>query len=163
MKTEASKRVVVKVESQSQQEISRSIRKTKVLKDVTSDKENVVKSTTFKEAKLASEREKAEAKKRSYVDKAVQTFEDYTVTEEDLTSEDAPSEGYWRKLAEKRGEALNESLHENEKLKENVEALQEENKVCKEMLDESRNLVEVLQELLNESQADDEDEEVASE
>lgn len=91
------------------------------------------------------EKEKAEAKKKSLQHKAVQTFEDYTVSELDLTSDEPPNEEYWRRLAEKRGEALNDSLHENEKLKENIEALQEENQVCKNMLDESRHLVEILQ------------------
>lgn len=82
--------------------------------------------------------------------KAVQT-EEYKVTEEDLTS-DEPSEDYWRRLAEKRGDALNESLQENERLKENVDALKEENRICKEMLEESKHLVEVLKEMLEENE-----------
>lgn len=81
--------------------------------------------------------------------KAVQTGE-ATVTAADLTSSDEPSADYWRLLAEKRADALNDSLQENERLKEAVDTLQEENRVCKEMLDESRNLVEVLQEMLAE-------------
>lgn len=75
--------------------------------------------------------------------KAIQTGE-ATITEADLTS-DEPSPDYWKVLAEKRGEALNESLQENEKLKQHVEALTEENKICKEMLEESKHLVAVLQ------------------
>lgn len=75
--------------------------------------------------------------------KGTQT-EPYFSTVEDLTSEDA-SVDYWKRLAEKRQESLDVSLHEIEKLKDDIEALQEENKVCKEMLEESRNLVEVLQ------------------
>ena len=66
------------------------------------------------------------------------------ITAADLTS-DEPSADYWKRVAEKRQEMLDESLTENEKLKGAVEALQEENKACKEMLDESRALVEVLQ------------------
>ncbi|XP_019873359.1 dynamin-like protein 1 [Aethina tumida] len=154
MKTENVRKVAIKVDSNPQQEI-RNIRKTKVLKDVTKDKENVVKPTTFVQAKLASEKEKAEAKKKSLQHKAVQTFEDYTVSELDLTSDEPPNEEYWRRLAEKRGEALNDSLHENERLKENIEALQEENQVCKNMLDESRHLVEILQEMLDDSQTEE--------
>lgn len=75
--------------------------------------------------------------------KSTQTGE-CVITAEDLTS-DEPSIDYWRKLAETRGDVLNRSIQENEKLKEDIEALQEENKICKEMLEESKNLVEVLQ------------------
>lgn len=66
------------------------------------------------------------------------------VTAKDLES-DEPSLDYWKTLAEKRGEALNDSLHENEKLKDDINNLVEENNVCKAMLDESKNLIEVLQ------------------
>lgn len=82
-------------------------------------------------------------KKRKYLHKSIQTGES-VITEVDLTS-DEPGLDYWKSLAEKRAEALNDSLQENEKLKDNVEMLEEENKICKEMLDESRHLVEVLQ------------------
>lgn len=85
--------------------------------------------------------------------KSVQT-EEYQVTVDDLTSEE-PSEDYWRRLAEKRGEALNESFQEIERLKDNVTALKEENRICKEMLEESKHLVEVLQEMLAETEPDE--------
>lgn len=65
------------------------------------------------------------------------------ITAKDLTS-DEPSIDYWKRLAEKREEALNITLQENAKLKEDISTLQQENKICKEMLEESRNLVEVL-------------------
>lgn len=58
---------------------------------------------------------------------------------------DEPSADYWRALADKRAEQLNDSLQENEHLKEKVEALEEENRICKELLEESKALVEVLQ------------------
>lgn len=58
---------------------------------------------------------------------------------------DEPSADYWKALAEKRGEALNESLQECDKLREEVHTLKEENRICKEMLEESKHLVEVLQ------------------
>lgn len=77
------------------------------------------------------------------MNKSVQTGEG-TITENDLTSEE-PSADYWKLLAEKRQDALNDSLQENERLKEHVDALQEENRICKEMLEESKHLVEVLQ------------------
>lgn len=77
------------------------------------------------------------------MNKSVQTGEG-TITADDLTSEE-PSADYWKLLAEKRQDALNDSLQENERLKEHVDALQEENRICKEMLEESKHLVEVLQ------------------
>lgn len=83
-----------------------------------------------------------DAVEKTCVNKAVQTGA--TVTVEDLTG-DEPSVDYWRTLAEKRGESLNESLQENERLKEHIDALKEENKICKEMLEESKHLVVVLQ------------------
>lgn len=49
-----------------------------------------------------------------------------------------PSENYWEVLAERRGIALQDALEENQILHERL-------KVYKEMLDESRALVEVLQ------------------
>lgn len=58
---------------------------------------------------------------------------------------DEPSIDYWRTLAEKRGQSLNDSLQENERLKEHIDALKDENRICKEMLEESKHLVEVLQ------------------
>lgn len=79
---------------------------------------------------------------KTSVNKAVQTGA--TVTVDDLTGEE-PSVDYWRALAEKRGESLNDSLQENERLREHIDALKEENRICKEMLDESKHLVEVLQ------------------
>lgn len=82
-------------------------------------------------------------KRKQLEDKSVQTGE-CTITAADLTSEE-PSADYWKRLAEKREDLLNESFQENERLKETIDALQEENRICKEMLDESKNLVEVLQ------------------
>lgn len=69
------------------------------------------------------------------------------ITAKDLTS-DEPSIDYWKKLAETREEALNKSLEENEKLKEDISSLQQENQICKDMLEESRNLVEILKVIL---------------
>jgi len=55
-------------------------------------------------------------------------------------------------LAEKRRIALKDALEENKRLSEKkkelaqrVEELEEENRICKEMLDETKVLVEVLQ------------------
>lgn len=79
---------------------------------------------------------------KTCLNKAVQTGGSVTV--EDLIGEEAGVD-YWKLLAEKRAESLNTSLQENERLKQHVDALQEENRICKEMLDESKHLVEVLQ------------------
>lgn len=61
---------------------------------------------------------------------------------------DNPSENYWQILAERRRMALMDALEENKKLREHIEKLEEENHVYKEMLDETRTLVEVLQVIL---------------
>lgn len=60
-----------------------------------------------------------------------------------------PSENYWEVLAERRRIALDDALEENKELSDRVEKLEEENCIYKEMLDESRALVEVLQVLLS--------------
>lgn len=78
------------------------------------------------------------------------------ITEEDLTSEAKPTEYYWERLAEKRREALEESLVENKRLHERIEGLEEELNTSRQMLEEARNLVEVLTEMLNENEAEQE-------
>lgn len=76
------------------------------------------------------------------------------ITEEDLTTEGEPSEGYWKVLAEKRRVALDISLQENEELFERVNSLEDELETSRKMLDESRNLVEILTEMLQEEEGD---------
>lgn len=56
-----------------------------------------------------------------------------------------PSENYWEVLAERRRIALEDALEDNRELIGRVEKLEEENRIYKEMLEESRSLVEVLQ------------------
>lgn len=72
------------------------------------------------------------------------------ITEEDLTTADEPSEGYWKVLAEQRRIALDLSLKENEELHGRVHNLEEELNVSRAMLEETQNLVEVLTELVQE-------------
>lgn len=85
-------------------------------------------------------------------DKAVQTTRDEKVQieAEDLTSTDVagPSENYWQVLAERRRIALKDALEKNEELVQCVEKLEEENRIYKDMLSETRALVEVLQEMV---------------
>lgn len=63
----------------------------------------------------------------------------------DLTG---PSENYWQVQAERRRIALKNTLEENKELSKRLEKLEEENRVYKEMLNETRALVEVLQVIL---------------
>ncbi|XP_067640180.1 geminin isoform X2 [Eurosta solidaginis] len=77
-----------------------------------------------------------------------------TITAEDLTSEEKPGELYWERLAEKRREALEETLTENQRLHERIEGLEAELNTSRQMLEEARNLVEVLTEMLNENEAE---------
>lgn len=67
------------------------------------------------------------------------------ISVDDLTSEAGPSENYWEVLAERRRIALESALEENHDLNDEVKRLKDENRLYKEMLDESRALVEVLQ------------------
>lgn len=86
--------------------------------------------------------------------KNVSGGEKTAITAEDLTSEEKPCELYWEHLAEKRREALEETLKENQHLHERIEGLEAELDTSRQMLDEARNLVEVLTEMLNENEAE---------
>lgn len=77
------------------------------------------------------------------------------ITENDLTTEDAPSERYWEILAEKRRDALEESLIENEELHGKIAALTDELNTSRKMLEETRSLVEVLTEMLQENEEEE--------
>ncbi|XP_034230051.1 geminin isoform X2 [Thrips palmi] len=99
-------------------------------------------------------------KRKKTISKGVQAGKEKTasssVTAEDLTTEsDNVSENYWHSLAEQRRVALevtlkeNEALHkENEELTKKVTLLEEENRVAKELLQESETLVDVLKEMI---------------
>ncbi|XP_031844660.1 geminin DNA replication inhibitor isoform X1 [Nomia melanderi] len=139
-----------------------------VLQPAATDKENLVGGGRMLRSALSTkealkpevtEKSKHDATKRKKVtlkDKAVQTArgDKIKIEVEDLTSEAGPSENYWEVLAERRRIALEDALEENKELSDRVESLEEENRVYKEMLDESRALVEVLQEMLGEDRND---------
>ncbi|XP_046830253.1 geminin-like isoform X1 [Vespa crabro] len=142
-----------------------------VLQPAATDKENLVgagrmfkadlplKNALKKDIKNTSEKPKkgcTTRKKIVYKHKAVQTDrgEKIKIEVEDLTSEAGPSENYWEVLAERRRIALDDALEENKELHERVSKLQEENRLCKEMLDETRALVEVLQEMIEDDRND---------
>lgn len=95
-------------------------------------------------------------KKITFKDRGCQTGngEKITIELEDLTSEAGPSEQYWEVLAERRRIALEDALDENKELTERVARLEEEKRTYKEMLDETRALVEVLQEMIGEDRSD---------
>ncbi|KAM0728622.1 hypothetical protein ACS0PU_004877 [Formica fusca] len=90
-------------------------------------------------------------------DKAVQTVREgkVQIEPEDLTSTDVagPSENYWQILSERRRIALKDALEKNEELVEYIEKLEEENRVYKEMLNETRALVVVLQEMIGDDRS----------
>lgn len=56
-----------------------------------------------------------------------------------------PSENYWEVIAERRRLALEDALEENKDLTERLAKMEEEYRLCQEMLHETRALVEVLQ------------------
>lgn len=140
--------------------------KTAAVEPAATDKENLVgggrmlrssKETVKNEVvEKPKNDEKAKRKKIILKDKAVQTSRGgkIKIEVEDLTSEAGPSENYWEVLAERRRIALQDALEDNKELIERVEKLEEENHIYKEMLDESRTLVEVLQEMLGEDRND---------
>lgn len=51
-------------------------------------------------------------------------------------------------MAEKRRVALADTLEENKTLRQRIEKLKEENREYKEMLDETKTLIEILQVIL---------------
>ncbi|XP_043281853.1 geminin [Venturia canescens] len=138
------------------------------LQPAATDKENLVgggrvlRSTLPGKGSIKDEmadKTKTETQKRKKVafrDKGVQTTrgEKIKIEVEDLTSDAGPSEQYWEVLAERRRIALEDALDENRELTERVARLEEEKRAYKEMLDETRALVEVLQEMIGEDRSD---------
>ncbi|XP_015435924.1 PREDICTED: geminin isoform X1 [Dufourea novaeangliae] len=130
-----------------------------VLQPAATDKENLVGGGRMLRSALSvkegqkpevTEKSKHDAPKRKKItlrDKGVQTArgDKIKIEVEDLTSEAGPSENYWEVLAERRRIALNDALEENKELSDRIEKLEDENRLYKEMLDETRTLVEVLQ------------------
>ncbi|XP_044730265.1 geminin [Chrysoperla carnea] len=152
MKTGSSK-IFIQIDSNEQQENIRNKKSLKTFKDSSDDKENLqIIGRPLKPLKIHENEMTSEFKKKKVTNKAVQTDSENSskITANDLTSEAGPSEHYWEMIAEKRRQALDETLEENRKLHEKIELLEEENKTCKEMLQESKNLVEILTEMLEE-------------
>lgn len=119
-----------------------------VIKDEMSCKGKIeVKSDTGKTEKR---------KKITLKDKGIQTARGrkIKIEVEDLTSEAGPSENYWEVIAERRRIALEDALEENKDLTERLAKMEEEYRLCKEMLNETRALVEVLQEVIGDDRND---------
>jgi geminin len=80
---------------------------------------------------------------------------------EDLTSTAGPSENYWEVIAERRRVALEDSLQENQRLIHLITTLEDENMTCKQLLEDTTDLINTLKEMISESQysgSDDNDE-----
>jgi len=79
-----------------------------------------------------------------YCDKGVQTDHPdlALITGED----DAPLE-YWKRLAESRREALEETLSENEALHQRIADLEEENRTMDEMVQQAKSMAELISSL----------------
>ncbi|EDS45126.1 geminin [Culex quinquefasciatus] len=175
-------KIVIPVESSAEQEVEHQRNSRKMLKEVQNssamNKENVIKSvlgsklpafmahkelakkTLFAdpaEAAIELKRKKMVQSQSSQTSPEKASGSRPTITEEDLTSVEGPSQQYWEVLAEKRRAALEESLSENMDLYEKLSSLEEELSTSKQMLQESRNLVEVLTELLQEGEAEKEE------
>ncbi|XP_077267094.1 geminin DNA replication inhibitor isoform X2 [Temnothorax americanus] len=131
--------------------------------------DRMIKSTQqAKEAKskknVPTKTKKDVSKKQNKVttnDKAVQTVSEEKIHKieieaEDLTCTDlaGPSENYWQVQAERRRIALKNTLEENKELVKRIEKLEEEKRIYKEMLNETRALVEVLQDMIEDDRND---------
>lgn len=176
MSSAATKKVYIQVETAAeQQENIKNQRKTlKVLQGVATDKENLtgrpqidklsrLKAATIHETTISTNTlDYAKRKKIETKAAETQTSPDSKssnckkITAEDLCSQENPGEHYWERLAEKRREALEQSLEENQRLYERIEGLEEELNTSRQQLEEAKNLVSVLTEMLNENEAEEE-------
>ncbi|XP_061399993.1 geminin [Musca vetustissima] len=179
----AAKKVFIQIESAAeQQENLKNQRKTlKVLQGVATDKENLTgrpqidklsrlkaaTETTLSASTDYAKRKKVEtrvAETQTSPNKSSNNKDETTsskkITAEDLIGEAKPGEHYWERLAEKRREALEQSLEENQRLYERIEGLEEELNTSRQQLEEAKHLVSVLTEMLNEPEGDEEGEEI---
>uniref|UniRef100_A0A1I8PM65 Geminin n=1 Tax=Stomoxys calcitrans TaxID=35570 RepID=A0A1I8PM65_STOCA len=163
-----------KIESAAeQQEHLNKQRKTlKVLQGVATDKENLTgrpqldklsrlkaasETSTLSASTDHAKRKKIEtraAETQTSPSKEASTSQQKKITAEDLTGEAKPSEHYWERLAEKRREALEQSLDENQRLYERIEGLEDELNTSRKQLEEAHHLVAVLTEMLNEPEGE---------
>lgn len=123
---------------------------------IKNDMSTKVKSDATKVKSGSPKNDSTKRKKHTFKEKAVQTARGrkLKIEAEDLTSEAGPSENYWEVLAERRRIALEDALEENKDLSERLAKMEEEYRLCREMLDETRTLVEVLQEVIGDDRGD---------
>jgi len=148
MKTDTVKRVIIKVDSGVQQENVKNTRRgLRTLQPEATDKENLAgRPKILKDLKPGFENE-TKKQKPLLMHKETQT-EKYITNIDDLTGEEAGVD-YWKRIAEKRQESLDESFREIEKLKEAIDCIKEENVLCKEMFEKAKQYVEENEKLKN--------------
>nr|XP_026492359.1 geminin-like [Vanessa tameamea] len=132
-------------------------RSLKTLQHTATDTENLVgrPSKSLKHQLSQESVIEVEVKKKNLSTKETQVNLENKISADDLTNPKGASERYWQILAEKRQVALQEALDENEKLRQNIEDLKQENMQYKQMLDEANSFVEVIKEELANSSKDD--------
>ncbi|XP_060073405.1 uncharacterized protein LOC132553194 [Ylistrum balloti] len=97
-------------------------------------------------------------KDKTYDDKGVQTEKKSKLVDDidqeayDLMVNEEIPENYWRDLAERRREALDESLNENEQLHSEIEELRNENEKLTKMASQAEYFADVIQELVGVSE-----------
>lgn len=67
----------------------------------------------------------------------------------DLLVSDTVPESYWKELAEQRRLALEETLHENELLRDQLEVLETEYSKLKQIVDDAKDLTEIVKGMLD--------------
>ncbi|XP_072949083.1 uncharacterized protein geminin isoform X2 [Epargyreus clarus] len=132
-------------------------RSLKTLQHTATDRENLVgrPSKNLKHQISLDSPVEVEVKRKIVQSKETQANFTNKVTAEDLTNPKGASESYWKILSEKRQKALEETLEENEKLKQEIDALKEENAKYKVMLEEANSFIEVFKEELQNCGNDD--------
>ncbi|CAK1580091.1 unnamed protein product [Parnassius mnemosyne] len=132
-------------------------RSLKTLQHTATDTENLVgrPSKNLKHQLSQDTPVDVEVKRKNISSKETQANLDNKISARDLTDPNGASEKYWQKLAEKRQVALQEALDENEKLRNIIEELKQENVLYKQMLDEANSFVEVIKEELANSSNND--------
>lgn len=173
MSNASTKKVFIQIESAAEQQKNyKNQRKTlKVLQGIATDKENLTgrpqldKLSRLKasaESTLSASTDYAKRKKTESRAAETQTSPDKSqaeakkITADDLTGDAKPSEHYWERLAEKRLEALEQSLDENQRLYERIDGLEEELNTSRKQLEEAQHLVTVLTEMLQETEEEQE-------
>uniref|UniRef100_A0A1B6M3H5 Geminin n=1 Tax=Graphocephala atropunctata TaxID=36148 RepID=A0A1B6M3H5_9HEMI len=168
MKTETRSNLKVDVpNSDESKEAMKVVRKSlHPLQVAAGDKENLVGagrmlSSGEKEVKLSAINSKLTSNNTSSPKKekkkSLKNTEKKTVTAEDLTSEEGPSEHYWQLLAETRRKALEKTLTENQQLHERLDQLTEENGKYRELLNEAQDIIDTLNEVIAEAEMNTED------